>query len=231
MAFLDNPIWSALTTRQAHLAETSDLVKRFPPDITSLAAFAEPSDAAYASLSNLLSGAPAGLFLHSRAAFPGDGWVLLRDLVLLQMVHENGTATAPAKEHQVLGAADSAEMLALAQLTQPGPFGSRTYQSGKYLGLRIDGVLVAMAGERMRVPGYAEISAVCTHPDHVGHGYAASLMSTLIHSMRAQGETPFLHVAAENKRAIALYERLGFRIQRQFQLAVVKKDVAQSIPA
>jgi ribosomal protein S18 acetylase RimI-like enzyme len=231
MELLANPIWSALTTRQAHLAETSDGVRRFPPDITSLAAFGEPSVAAYASLATLLGGVPAGLFLHSRSAFPDDGWVVLRDLALLQMVHQNGTAALSAKEHLVLGAADSAEMLALAQLTQPGPFGLRTYQLGRYLGVRVEGKLVAMAGERMRVPGYAEISAVCTHPDYVGRGYAARLMTALIHSMRAQGETPFLHVAAENKRAIALYENLGFRVQRRFQLAVVKKDVARSIPA
>jgi predicted GNAT family acetyltransferase len=99
---------------------------------------------------------------------------------------------------------------------------------GTYLGVRDRGRLVAMAGERLRVPGYAEISAVCTHPDHVGKGYAAGLMSLLIEKMRSQGETPFLHVREDNHRAIALYERLGFRKRVQFHLAVVQRqEVAQ----
>jgi len=226
MHLLDNPIWTALNTRQQYLAEGGVWARRFPPKVTALAGFPEPSRQAYAALSRLADGVPAALFLDAPPVLP-EGWNELRGLPLLQMVYENGRTVSAQHEWIELSAADVPEMLVLAELTKPGPFGPFTYQMGTYLGIRRQGTLVAMAGERLRVPGFAEISAVCTHPDHAGQGYAASLMSVLIEKMRRQGETPFLHVAGENKRAIALYERLGFRQRYQFHLAVVQK---QEIP-
>ena len=110
-----------------------------------------------------------------------------------------------------LGEADVAEMVELATLTKPGPFDTRTREMGTYLGIRKDGKLVAMAGERLKLPGYTEISAVCTHPEHLGHGYAGFLMTILAERIRGRGETPILHVRAENTRAVQLYERLGFK--------------------
>lgn len=229
MHLLDNPIWNALTTRQTHLAEGGMRARRFPSAITTLAGFPEVREEAYAELSPLADGAPATLFLHAAPELP-EGWTQLREATLLQMVHGNGAAPSPRHEWILLTEADVPEMVALAQLTKPGPFGIRTYQIGTYIGIRERGVLAAMAGERLRVPGYAEISAVCTHPDHVGKGYAASLMSTLMEKMRAQGEAPFLHVRAGNTRAIALYERLGFRKRVQFHLATIQRTavVAQA---
>lgn len=114
-------------------------------------------------------------------------------------------------------------MLALAQLTKPGPFGLRTRELGTYIGIRQNGQLVAMAGERLRVPGFTEISAVCTHPDHLGRGYAATLMTELMHRIRSRGEVPFLHVREDNTRAIPIYERLGFRKRVLLHFAVVRK--------
>lgn len=163
--------------------------------------------------------------MHEAPDLP-EGWSQLREAPLLQMVFENGATPLPRHAWIALAEVDVPDMVALAELTQPGPFGTRTYQMGTYLGIRERGTLVAMAGERLRVPGHAEISAVCTHPDHVGKGYAASLMSVLIEKMRSQGETPFLHVRADNARAIGLYERLGFRKRFQFHLAVVQKQPA-----
>ena len=114
-------------------------------------------------------------------------------------------------------------MVALATLTKPGPFGRRTHELGTYLGIRCDGKLVAMAGERLKVPGYTEVSAVCTHPDHLGKGYARALMTEIMRGIRDVGDIPMLHVRADNARAIELYERLGFRTRFAGHFAVLRK--------
>jgi predicted GNAT family acetyltransferase len=121
----------------------------------------------------------------------------------------------------------SPEMLAL---TQPGPFGTRTRELGTYVGIHESGNLVAMAGERLRVPGYTEVSAVCTHPDRSGHGYAALLMQTVIEGIRARKEIPFLHVRADNHRAVSLYETLGFTPRMVLRLVVVRKNQQNALP-
>ena len=122
-----------------------------------------------------------------------------------------------------LGLADSPEMLALATLTKPGPFGTRTHELGAYVGIRCEGKLVAMAGVRLKVPGYTEVSAVCTHPNHIGKGYARLLMTEIMRRIRERGETPMLHVRQDNARAVGLYERLGFRTRKQMHFAVLRK--------
>jgi len=122
-----------------------------------------------------------------------------------------------------LGAADSPEMMELTSLTKPGPFGRRTHELGTYLGIRVEGKLVAMAGERLKVPGYTEVSAVCTHPEHAGKGYARMLMLEVMRGIRERGETPFLHVRRDNARAIALYERIGFRTRVMPHFALLRK--------
>ena len=226
MHLLDNPIWTALNTRQAHFAHGGTWARRFAAQVTALAGFAAMRREAYEELAGLADGAPAALFLQQAPDLP-EGWSELRQAPLLQMVYEKRSHPSPRHTWITLTEVDVPEMVALAELTQPGPFGTQTYQMGTYLGIREQGRLAAMAVERLRVPGYAEISAVCTHPDHVGKGYAACLMSVLIEKMRSQGETPFLHVRAGNTRAIALYERLGFRPRFQFHLAVVQRQAAQ----
>jgi predicted GNAT family acetyltransferase len=132
-------------------------------------------------------------------------------------------ASSSALELIELGSDDIPEMLALTELTKPGPFGTRTRELGTYLGIRQSGNLVAMTGERLAVPGYTEVSAVCTHPDHNGHGYAAALMKAVIKGIRDRGEIPFLHSRADNDRAVRLYERLGFKTRVELHLAVVRK--------
>ena len=113
-------------------------------------------------------------------------------------------------------------MLALAQLTEPGPFGTRTRELGTFLGIRKEGKLVSMAGVRLHFPGFVEVSAVCTHPDHLGQGYAAELMLEVMARIRQGGEVPFLHVRQNNTRAIPIYERLGFKQRTVFQLSLVQ---------
>jgi len=116
---------------------------------------------------------------------------------------------------------------ALTALTKPGPFSARTHELGAYIGIRRNGKLVAMAGERLKVPGCTELSAVCTHPEHTGHGFARTLMTELMRRICGRGETPFLHVREDNMRAIGLYERMGFRRRVLLHLAVLRKDEPQ----
>jgi predicted GNAT family acetyltransferase len=220
---LDNPIWNALTTLQASFGERAGDVARFFPQVTALAGLAEPSVAALATLATLVKpGERAGLFLDDvPATFPG-GLVHVDGAPLAQMVHVGPFPALVADPDLVeLGPADNPEMRALAEVTRPGPFGTRTHELGTFLGLRDGAKLIAMAGQRMRVPGRVEISAVCTDPAYLGRGLAARLMTAQLALIGSQGHSTFLHVKADNARAIALYERLGFRIRRRATYVVV----------
>jgi ribosomal protein S18 acetylase RimI-like enzyme len=207
---LDNVIWSALTTRQAGLGTRFRSACKFDAEVSVLGAVGESSVDAYASLVGLLAvGERVGLFVDG--AVPAPGLSVVSDVPLLQMVRGDQAVAASGGEGIVeLTRSDVPEMLALTARTQPGPFDRRTCEMGDYFGLRVDGVLVAMAGERLHVPGHTELSAICTHPDHLGRGYAAALMRALVRRILARGERPFLHVRPENTRAIAVYERMGF---------------------
>jgi len=124
-----------------------------------------------------------------------------------------------------LGAGDVPEMMALTKLTNPGPFAARTRELGTFLGVKVDGRLVAMAGERMKPGGYTEITAVCVHPDHRGRGYAQVLLGAIARQIAARGEIPFLHVFSDNDSAIALYRRQGMEIRRRLHVTVLGRNV------
>lgn len=225
---LDNVIWNALTTRQTDFSEASGTARRFQRDVTLLSGFASATDEGYNSLASLVGeGGTSAIFLD----VPYDsrpGWEWIAGAPLLQMVYENGRgATFSAKlerEPVELGLRDSPEMIELTSLTKPGPFGPRTHELGTYLGVRVEGRLAAMAGERLKVPGYTEVSAVCTHPDFLGRGYAGVLMREIMRGICGRGETPFLHVREDNTRAIELYERLGFQIRKLGHFAVLRRS-------
>jgi ribosomal protein S18 acetylase RimI-like enzyme len=228
---LDDVIWNALTTRQGEFAESFGQARRFMPEVTALGAFSRPTSEGYESLAGLVGiRGTVALFLDTPYQ-PRVGWEFIAGAPLQQMVCENGgaphTSQADSEPELVeLGDADSPEMIELTALTKPGPFGKRTHELGTYLGIRRDGNLLAMAGERMKVPGWTEVSAVCTHPEHTGHGYARILMAEVIHRIRSRGETPFLHVREDNERAIEIYQRLGFSRRMQLHFAVLRKDAS-----
>ena len=221
MHILDNPIWHSLSKLHAHFAEGDDLAKRYPPEVTRLAAMGEPTNDAYASLAKTLQRAGAALFLDQPPQVPA-GWVAAHEPPLLQMVCEKPPGAQDGFPAEELTPADVPEMVALAELTKPGPFGTRTRELGEYLGIRQSKRLVAMAGERLHLPGYTEVSAVCTHPDFQGRGYGGELMSILMRKIMQRGETPILHVRQENVSAIHLYQKLGFRTRRLIHFVMVR---------
>jgi predicted GNAT family acetyltransferase len=148
--------------------------------------------------------------------------VVRRDSVdQMVLADANACVVRPGAPIVALGAADVPDMLALASVTQPGPFGARTIELGDYIGIRLRGMLVAMAGGRMRLNGFTEISAVCVEPAYRGHGFAVDLVGTLAASIAVRSEVPFLHVFSSNHAAIALYRKLGFTLRRRMHLAVL----------
>jgi len=222
---LDNPVWNALTTVQQSFAERDGDAARFPPEITGLAGVRVPTEAAWAALARLLG--PGGVTGIVGGDAPGGGLEIVDEAPCAQMVFEGTTPQDPGG-HEPLGPDDAAAMLALATATRPGPFGTRTGELGTFLGIRADGQLIAMAGQRMRLPGLIEISGVCTDPAPLGRGHAARLMAAQLARIAGEGAAAFLHVRADNSRAIAIYERLGFRIVRTFPYTIVR---AQPAPA
>ncbi|MBT9330905.1 GNAT family N-acetyltransferase [Paracidobacterium acidisoli] len=218
---LDNPIWHALSTEQQKLAAGNELAKRFPIDIAPLGALREQSAESYAALEDLASHDAVALFLDVEPAVP-EGWEIVHRGEMYQMVCEAPVRVGMGAPIRDLMQADVPAMLALTKLTEPGPFRERTIGLGRYLGIFDGELLVAMAGERLHLTGFTEVSAVCTHPDHRGRGYGNALVAAVADGIQRRGEMPFLHVKTENA-AVRVYERLGFGVRRQLHLAVVRR--------
>ncbi|MFI2642265.1 GNAT family N-acetyltransferase [Streptomyces sp. NPDC018610] len=211
---LDNPALAALTGPHAHFAERRGRVLRYPVDVSPWLALPDEPDAGdWAELAALAGPGEEVPLLGYRGRVP-DGWEVTFHIEGVQFV-DDGLAAAPDAEAVRLGPADVPEMLDLVARTRPGPFLPRTIEMGTYLGIRHEGALIAMAGERLRPPGWTEISAVCTDPAFRGRGLAARLVLAVAHGIRERGETPFLHTGAANTNAIRLYESLGFRLRRR----------------
>ncbi|WP_242138539.1 GNAT family N-acetyltransferase [Sphingomonas sp. TREG-RG-20F-R18-01] len=219
---LDRPIWHSLTGRHAALALGDSRAVRFRPDVNLFGAAADESPEALDALAGLIAeGGTLGL-LGVGAAAPLPGTVVVSERRLNQMVATRLNRAARAVEIVPLGDADAGEMLDLATLTAPGPFFAKTHLQGGYIGVRRGGRLVAMAGERMKVPGFSEISAVCTHPDYRGQGFARALMEAVLVPLLERGEGVFLHSYADNP-AVALYRALGFEVRREMTYTVVAR--------
>lgn len=219
-AGLDNPAFAALSTVHARFAQRRGRVLRYPAAIGGFLAL--PSDVTDADWEDAAELVPPGTIAaigHTGRSLPG-GWAVMRTLEIVQMIGVD-THGAEAAEAVSLGPADVPAMLELVRLTNPGPFSERTIELGDYVGIRRDGELVAMAGERMRFPGWTEISTVCTSPAYRGAGMASRLMLALIAGIERRSERPFLHVLRANTNAITLYESLGFHRRRDLTLAVV----------
>lgn len=226
---LENPIWNSLRTGHADIAIGDERARRFPAEIGPLSGIADESEASYEKLRELAG--PGGivvLFYREPFEMP-QGWTLVRGGVLSQMVCEEPAkpetyALEPGAELRKLTAENVKEMVALAELTEPGPFRQRTIELGNFLGIFHAGLLVAMAGQRLRLPDAIEVSAVCTHPDARGRGYARLLIAKVMEDIQRQGKMAFLHSFADNHAAVRVYESLGFRVRRHLHLGVLKNE-------
>jgi len=215
-ALFSNPVWHALEGPHRHLALGNGIARRYPADVAPFAALAEPSRAALDRLAELIEPGESVWI-----ADPGE--LRVRQLALegslpcLQMVLPSA-APLPALAPDgivALGAAEASEMVALTDIAFPGFFRAGTYRMGAYFGIRApDGQLLAMAGERLNLPGHPEMSGICTHPAHRGRGLARRLIAHLAAFQRRQGLKSWLHVSASNSQAIALYHALGFQTVR-----------------
>ena len=212
-AVLDNPGLASLTGSDARLALRRGRVLRYAGEVcpfVGMPATAGPDD--WRDLAGL-AGPGRVVALAALELRPPDGWETVFRLEGVQMTGER-VAGAPDPEAVPLGPADVPEMMRLVELTRPGPFLPDTVRLGGYLGIRRGGALVAMAGERLHPPGWAEVSAVCTDPAHRGQGLAGRLIRAVAAGVQRRGQRPFLHAAAENTGAVRLYESLGFRVRR-----------------
>jgi predicted GNAT family acetyltransferase len=216
---LDHPVWNALTTQHKGFAEGGPRAWRYPVEVAPFAAIADPTPESFLALESLITATGVALCTAEPVAAPGFETRLMKTLE--QLVRVSPSAASDPGGLIVLGPADVAEMLALTAMTKPGPFSTRTHELGRFVGIRVGGVLAAMAGERMHLEGFTEVSAVCTHPDHRGRGYGRMLLDHVSNRIVERGETPFLHCFSDNLSAIELYRRAGFSIRHTMHLAVL----------
>jgi len=218
---LDNAVCHALNTYHQAFAEVAGAARRYHPDVSVFAAVDDTNDLnAWEDLAALLGAEHPGVLFRAAPVIVPPGWTRHGGGEGHQMVLEH-LAAVTIPDARRLDADDVGEMLALVELTRPGPFSVRTVELGDYFGVFEGGALIAMAGERLRVPGYCEISAVCTHPDWRGRGLAAGLTALVAQRILERGDTPFLHHAIDNDPARRVYEALGFVFRRAVEWSVV----------
>lgn len=220
---LDNPVWHALNGPRRSLGTVRGGAARFDNAVSPFAAVVDDSTPPdWADLRELVRPGRAAVLIEP--AEPPEDWSVEARIPSVQLV-----APRPFEPVDLpfveLGPGDAAEMLSLIERTRPGPFSSRTVEMGGYLGLREEGELIAMAGERLSCGGFTEISAVCTIAERRGRGLASALTRTVGSRIQARGDTPFLHAAATNEVAIRLYYALGFELRRRLDFVVVRAPV------
>lgn len=222
---LDNPVWHALRGHNADLGRIDGNAAYFLPAVSPFAAVAHGALDGLPGLHDAIPFDGPIIFVCNENVVIPDPWHLVAAIPGYQMLYKGpdfpvsaGPAPIPLTMEHV------PEMIALTSLTNPGPFSAETIRFGHYEGIFDDARLVAMAGQRMHPEGHAEISAVCTHPDHLGKGYARHLLLRQVNRIQQAGEVPFLHVKADNARAIGVYETLGFEIRTDIYFYVIQKN-------
>ncbi len=220
---MNNPVYHALASGDRHLAQGTEKVKFFDAAVSPFVGIADDYHNGFDELFALLPEGRAVLSatpLHTRTP---RGWQLLQKAQGLQMILEDWKPAPASIQPIALQEKDVEQMMELAALTKPGPFGPRTIAFGHYFGIFENGRLVAMTGQRLHVQSFTEISAVCTHPDYLGKGYAFALVQHEANLILQREQTPFLHVRKDNERAIALYQRMGFRVRGPMNFYFMKR--------
>ncbi len=221
---LYNPVHNALLTRDAHLGAGTGEVKYFDEEVSPFVGFPTGYKKGFADLYDLLSPGRRILYAIPEPIEEPEGWKVAAYVPGLQFVFTaNVLPEKSAISPILLDKSNVDEMIELAQLTKPGPFSSRTIEFGQYYGVFENGRLAAMTGQRLHPGNYSEVSAVCTHPDHLGKGFAAALITHQLHLIGEQGQQAFLHSRDDNDRAIALYKRLGFTESRPMHFYFLKR--------
>ena len=221
---LHNPVYNALCSGDKPLSLGTDTVKYFDESVSPFVGFEESYTNGFDELHALLPEGRKILYAIPDAIAPPNGWQVQHEIKGLQFIYEGDRDIKNNfTDVQPLGAAHINEMVQLAALTKPGPFGNGTINFGYYHGIFDNEKLVAMTGQRLHVQNYTEISAVCTHPGYIGRSYAHTLLQHQLHLILQQGQQPFLHVREDNERAIAIYQRLGFTISRPMNFYFMKR--------
>jgi ribosomal protein S18 acetylase RimI-like enzyme len=219
---LDNAVWHSLATSHREFADVAGSAARYHPDVSVFTALGDDGEEGWLDLAKLVGSGTGALFRPDPPATPA-GWTRLAEGVGNQMVLADLVPTEVPADVRELGRDDAGEMLALVELTRPGPFCVRTVDLGGYVGVYDGNTLIAMAGQRLAPPGFREISAVCTHPDFRGRGLAAGLTTLVAQRILERGETPFLHHAADNHPARRVYEALGFAFHQEVTWRVLTR--------
>lgn len=221
---LDNPVWNALISGNSPLAKGSERVKHFDQEVSPFAGLLESTPASLQELYNIhTSDHAVFLWAPGKLAIPKT-WKVIDAIPGLQMIYDQPKVQVYQSGITTLTEKNVPEMLALAKLTKPGPFGTRTIEFGNYEGIFEDEQLVAMTGQRFHCFDHIEISAVCTHPGCLGKGYAKQLLLSQLTKILAAFCKPYLHVREDNARAIYVYQALGFSVRRQVYFYVIKKQ-------
>jgi len=220
-----NPVYHALLTGDRHLSFGNEQVKYFDEQVSPFAGFDPEYKNGFAELYEMLPSGRKILYAISSIITQPAGWQVQHEIKGLQFVYEsNSKMKTQFPDVKPLSEIHVEQMVQLAKLTRPGPFGIRTIDFGSYFGIFDNEKLVAMTGQRLHVEHYTEISAVCTHPDYTGKGYAYTLLQHQLQLILQQDQQPFLHVREDNQRAIALYQRLGFTISRTMNFYFMRRQ-------
>ena len=221
---LDRPIWASLNSCHLALSIGDGLARRYAREVNVFASARDDTMPALAALAGLVGPGERVFVLQVPELVVPGSLAALKQAKGVQMIAPRRVPPPATHEDIIeLGETDAPEMLALATLTEPGPFLARTHTMGRFIGIRVGRRLVAMAGERFRFPGYTEVSAVCTHPDFRGHGLARRLSAAVAAAIAARGERAFLHAWKTNRAAISLYESLGFALRSEVNVAVLER--------